>query len=151
MSLHSIIRSVFGDPSDKRLKSYQRELQKVIELYEQFVTEVQSIEDIQLRMQNLRTKFVELNYKDPSDLKTIRTLTEDSKYEVFALHKRASELIMGQEYELADGSLATWKMIPYDVQIVGAMALIDGNIAEMRTGEGKTFVATLAASLAAIA
>jgi preprotein translocase subunit SecA len=42
-------------------------------------------------------------------------------------------------------------MVPYDVQIIGAMALIDGNIAEMRTGEGKTFVATIASSLAAIA
>ncbi len=43
-----------------------------------------------------------------------------------------------------------WNMIPYDVQIIGALALHDGNIAEMRTGEGKTLVATLAAYLNAL-
>ena len=102
-------------------------------------------------MHDLRAKFVGLNYKNPADLKMIRAITQESKYEVFALHKRASELIMGQEYTLADGTQTTWRMIPYNVQIIGAMALIDGNIAEMRTGEGKTFVATIASSLAAIA
>jgi preprotein translocase subunit SecA len=42
-------------------------------------------------------------------------------------------------------------MIPYDVQLLGALALHDGNISEMRTGEGKTLVATIAASLNAVA
>jgi hypothetical protein len=96
MSLHSIIRSIFGDPSDKRLKHYQRELVNVVELYEQFTTEIQSIEGVQARMQDLRSKFAGLDYRDPTDLKTIRTLTQESKYEVFALHKRASELILDQ-------------------------------------------------------
>jgi preprotein translocase subunit SecA len=41
-------------------------------------------------------------------------------------------------------------MIPYDVQLIGAMALNDGNISEMRTGEGKTLVATIAAYLNAL-
>lgn len=41
-------------------------------------------------------------------------------------------------------------MIPYDVQILGALALHDGNIAEMRTGEGKTLVATIPAYLNAL-
>lgn len=41
-------------------------------------------------------------------------------------------------------------MIPYDVQIIGALALHEGNIAEMRTGEGKTLVATIAAYLNAL-
>ena len=42
-------------------------------------------------------------------------------------------------------------MVPYDVQLVGALALHDGSIAEMRTGEGKTLVATIAAYLNALA
>ncbi len=41
-------------------------------------------------------------------------------------------------------------MIPYDVQLVGAMTLHDGQVAEMRTGEGKTLVATIAAYLNAL-
>lgn len=41
-------------------------------------------------------------------------------------------------------------MIPYDVQLVGAIALDEGNISEMKTGEGKTLVATIAAYLNAV-
>lgn len=75
----------------------------------------------------------------------------ESRFEVLALHRRASELIFGKTFTLSDGREIVWDMIPYDVQIVGAMTLHDGNIAEMRTGEGKSLVATLAASLGAIA
>jgi len=41
----------------------------------------------------------------------------------------------------AGGTMITWEMIPYDVQSIGAIALHRGNIAEMKTGEGKTLVA----------
>ncbi|MCH6568206.1 MAG: preprotein translocase subunit SecA, partial [Nitrospinae bacterium] len=41
----------------------------------------------------------------------------------------------------AGGTMITWEMIPYDVQAIGAIALHRGNIAEMKTGEGKTLVA----------
>jgi preprotein translocase subunit SecA len=41
-------------------------------------------------------------------------------------------------------------MIPYDVQLIGAMTLHDSQVAEMRTGEGKTLVATIAAYLNAL-
>lgn len=41
-------------------------------------------------------------------------------------------------------------MVPYDVQLIGALALLDGNISEMRTGEGKTLVATIAAFTGAL-
>jgi len=37
----------------------------------------------------------------------------------------------------------TWDMVHYDVQLIGGMALHEGKIAEMATGEGKTLVATL--------
>lgn len=41
------------------------------------------------------------------------------------------------------GHTVTWNMVPYDVQIIGAIAMFKGNIAEMQTGEGKTLTATL--------
>ncbi len=48
---------------------------------------------------------------------------------------------------LAGGSSVTWDMVHYDVQLIGGMVLHSGKIAEMRTGEGKTLVATLPAYL----
>lgn len=43
------------------------------------------------------------------------------------------------------GHLRKWNMVPFDVQLIGGMALHDGRIAEMATGEGKTLVAHSAA------
>ncbi len=52
---------------------------------------------------------------------------------------------------MAGGAEVEWKMVHYDVQLIGGMVLHQGKIAEMTTGEGKTFVATLPAYLNALA
>src|SRR5690606_27725307 len=52
---------------------------------------------------------------------------------------------------LAGGTLMTWDMVHYDVQIIGGIVLHEGKVAEMATGEGKTLVATLPAFLNALA
>lgn len=51
----------------------------------------------------------------------------------------------------AAGKPITWDMIPYDVQLIGGVAMHQGKIAEMKTGEGKTLVATLPMYLNALA
>ncbi len=51
---------------------------------------------------------------------------------------------------LAGGNMIKWDMVHYDVQLIGGVALHDGNIAEMATGEGKTLVATLPVFLNAL-
>ncbi|HEX5172063.1 MAG TPA: preprotein translocase subunit SecA [Cyclobacteriaceae bacterium] len=52
---------------------------------------------------------------------------------------------------MAAGSMVTWDMLHYDVQLIGGVVLHEGKIAEMATGEGKTLVATLPAFLNALA
>ncbi|HCW06960.1 MAG TPA: preprotein translocase subunit SecA, partial [Cytophagales bacterium] len=52
---------------------------------------------------------------------------------------------------MAAGNLITWDMVHYDVQIIGGIALHEGKVAEMATGEGKTLVATFPAFLNALA
>jgi preprotein translocase subunit SecA len=51
---------------------------------------------------------------------------------------------------MAAGNLITWDMVHYDVQIIGGIALHEGKVAEMATGEGKTLVATFPAFLNAL-
>lgn len=58
--------------------------------------------------------------------------------------------MVGQKFPVK-WDLEEWKMIPYDVQLIGGIVLHESRIAEMRTGEGKTLVATLPAYLNAIA
>ncbi len=52
---------------------------------------------------------------------------------------------------MAAGNMITWDMVHYEVQIIGGIALHQGNVAEMATGEGKTLVATFPAFLNALA
>ncbi len=62
--------------------------------------------------------------------------------EVYAIVKDTCRRLLGYEYEVR-GSKAAWDMVPFDVQLVGAIVLHKGMITEMATGEGKTLVATL--------
>ncbi|MEO0796039.1 MAG: preprotein translocase subunit SecA [Verrucomicrobiota bacterium] len=62
--------------------------------------------------------------------------------EAFAVAKNAARRLCGQEIEYT-GTMDVWRMVHYDVQLMGGMALHDNKIAEMATGEGKTLVSTL--------
>jgi len=62
--------------------------------------------------------------------------------EAFALVKHACRLLSGKEWT-AVGQKIKWEMIPYDEQIIGGIVLHQGKISEMKTGEGKTLVATM--------
>ncbi|PIV90360.1 preprotein translocase subunit SecA [Candidatus Gracilibacteria bacterium CG17_big_fil_post_rev_8_21_14_2_50_48_13] len=62
--------------------------------------------------------------------------------EVFATIKNACRRLVGTQWEVR-GKTETWNIIPFDVQLIGGIVLHNGKIAEMRTGEGKTFVASL--------
>jgi len=62
--------------------------------------------------------------------------------EAFAVVKQACKRLVGREIDLM-GRKVTWDMVPFDVQLLGAIVLSRGNISEMKTGEGKTLVATM--------
>ena len=62
--------------------------------------------------------------------------------EAFAVVKNAARRLCCQEIEFS-GMHDVWNMVPYDVQLMGGIALHQGNISEMATGEGKTLVATM--------
>jgi preprotein translocase subunit SecA len=62
--------------------------------------------------------------------------------EAFATVKNACRRLVGREVDVC-GQKRVWDMVPFDVQLMGGIALHRGNIAEMATGEGKTLVATL--------
>lgn len=62
--------------------------------------------------------------------------------EAFAYVRLACKFLVGKQWPVAD-MMQTWNMVPFDVQLIGGMVLHQGKIAEMRTGEGKTLVATM--------
>ncbi|NOY88279.1 MAG: preprotein translocase subunit SecA [FCB group bacterium] len=74
---------------------------------------------------------------------------DDILTETFAVVKEACRRHMGKTWEVV-GQPTEWNMIPFDVQLIGAVALHQGKIAEMATGEGKTLVAVMPTYLNAL-
>lgn len=145
--MFSFITKLFGDPSEKKLKIYKKDLEKIKEIEKKYRDEIKTISEVQAKTHEFQSKFEGLDLDE--DIKEIKERLNGIKYEALALHRRACEIIHGQVFEFGEEKIE-WNMIPYDVQVLGALALNDGNIAEMRTGEGKTLVATLAAYLNAL-
>ncbi|MFT8521456.1 preprotein translocase subunit SecA [Gluconobacter oxydans] len=117
-----LARALFGSANDRTLKAYQRRVPEINALE----PAVQALSDEQLRHKT--TEFKERLEKG----ETLDGLLP----EAFAVCREASRRVLGKRH--------------FDVQLIGGMVLHAGRIAEMRTGEGKTLVATLAVYLNAL-
>jgi preprotein translocase subunit SecA len=115
-------RKIFGSRNDRALK----QLRKIADQVTNFEPEIEQLSD-----QDLQAKTVEFK-QSLADGKTL----QDILPEAFAVVREAGKRVLN--------------MRPFDVQLIGGMVLNDGKIAEMRTGEGKTLVATLAIYLNAL-
>ncbi len=82
-------------------------------------------------------------------LEAVEEVLEEILPEAFAVLKDTCRRFVGQKWKVA-GSEIEWDMIPYDVQLIGAVAMHQGKIAEMKTGEGKTLSAIFPAYLNAL-
>ncbi|MDB5454093.1 MAG: preprotein translocase subunit SecA, partial [Caulobacteraceae bacterium] len=118
-----LAKKIFGSPTDRKVKSMHGRALKINALEPQ----IQALSD-----EDLRAKTVEFRAR----LEKGETL-DDLMEEAFAVVREAAKRTLGQRH--------------YDVQLVGGMVLHSGGIAEMRTGEGKTLVATAPVYLNALA
>lgn len=146
--IESIIQSIIWDPDAKKLKKYAKDVQRIRQLEKSYCD--MSLADIQTRTIEIKSSFAWLDFTSPDGTKAISEGLENIKHEAAALWLQTCRLISWKEYTLENGKVLYWNMLPYDVQIVGWLALHDGNISEMKTGEWKTLVATFAAYLNAL-
>lgn len=120
--VRKLLRKVFGSRNDRLVKRYLSTVSS-INAFEDDIAAL-SDTDLQAKTDQFRSRL-----RDGDTL-------ADLLPEAFAVVREASKRVMG--------------MRPYDVQMVGGMVLHDGKISEMRTGEGKTLVATLPVYLNAL-
>jgi len=106
---------------------------KLLKRYEKEVAVINNLESEISKLTDLELQRETVNFRN--DLAKGKTIDE-IKYRAFAVVREASKRVLGQRH--------------YDVQLMGGLALNDGNIAEMKTGEGKTLVSTLPAYLRAL-
>ena len=120
--LGALAKKFFGSPNDRRVRPYKARVAQVAALE----AGLQALDDAALaaRTEGFR-----------AELAAGRSL-DDILVPAFAVVREAARRVLGQRH--------------YDVQLLGGMVLNDGGIAEMRTGEGKTLVASLPAYLRAL-
>ncbi len=131
------LNKLLGDPNEKELKKLWPKVAEV-RAYEKR-PEIQA-----LTLADLPAKTEELK-KKVADGATLDSILP----EAFAVHIRACELLVGHK-EMIGRQEFEWNMVPFDVQILGGVALHKGMIAEMKTGEGKTLVCTFPVYLNAL-
>lgn len=122
MIFGALLRKVFGSANDRRVKGYQPKVDAINALEAEF--EVLSDDDLRAKTDEFKKRL--------EDGETL----DDLLVEAFAVVREASKRSLG--------------MRPFDVQLMGGMVLHEKAIAEMRTGEGKTLVATLPVYLNAL-
>jgi preprotein translocase subunit SecA len=118
----AIARKLFGSSNERRIKSYMPRVAQINALEK----EVEALSDDELRA---RTETFKKQVADGTSL-------DDILVPAFATCREAAKRTLGQRH--------------FDVQLIGGMILHDGGISEMKTGEGKTLVATLPVYLNAL-
>ena len=121
--LTAVARKLFGSSNDRRVRKYQPRAQEINDLEPELV----KLTDEQLRA---RTEEFKKQVADGTSL-------DDILVPAFATVREAAKRTIGQRH--------------FDVQMIGGMILHEGRISEMKTGEGKTLVATLPVYLNALA
>ncbi|TVR51620.1 MAG: preprotein translocase subunit SecA [Puniceicoccaceae bacterium] len=123
-----------------------RHHKKFVKRCQPIVERINALEETYQNLSNddLRAKTTELRERHRQG-----ESLDDLLPEAFAVVKNASRRLVGQTITVCDHHLV-WDMVHFDVQLIGGIALHEGRIAEMGTGEGKTLVATLPLYLNAI-
>lgn len=143
-----ILKKMFGDRSSRVVKKYR----KVVEVINALEPKIKALSDVELKGKTAEFRKIiqdRLSTVKPhdgtlADKKRVKAeeqviltaVLKELLPEAFAVVREASHRTLGQRH--------------YDVQLIGGMILHDGNIAEMKTGEGKTLMATLATYLNAL-
>ncbi|MFA6106623.1 MAG: preprotein translocase subunit SecA [Patescibacteria group bacterium] len=125
-----ILTKIFGDPNEKTIKS----LQPIVDKINSFEAQYEKLSDEELKGMTAVLRGKLENLKKNIDEKSA---LDEILPEAFAAVREASKRTNGQRH--------------YDVQLIGGIILYRGQIAEMKTGEGKTLVATLPLYLNALA
>ena len=121
----SFFQKILGDPNDRIIKS----LQPIVQQINGWEAKITELTDEQLRQRTAELKAGYQSALNDRGEAEAKHYLDDILPEAFALMREAARRTIGQRH--------------FDVQLIGGMILHRGQIAEMKTGEGKTLVATL--------
>jgi len=148
------LKKIFGTSSQREIKKISSIVNDVNQIFESLSSKsdeelVQKTEELKKFVIESRNK-VENSFDDTIDkeirskqiLEAEQNAISQIMAEAFAMVKETCRRMIGHSWRVS-GQNTEWNMVPYDVQILGAIVLHNGKVAEMKTGEGKTLVATM--------
>ena len=149
-----VFAKLFGTKSDREIKKLSNVISQINLHYEKLSSKTD--EDLIERTKELKTFVINAREEKEKSLSSSMDKKERKEeilkaeqgalglvmVEAFAIIKDVSRRMCGSSWKVS-GQDITWEMIPYDVQLIGAIILHNGKVAEMKTGEGKTLVATM--------
>ncbi len=139
-----IVKKIIGSKNDREVKRLRPRVARINEIE----AGLKSLSDDDLRQKTADWKARLSAIQDKAEL---AAALEEILPEAFAVVKNTCRRLTERRAEImVRGHPILWEMIPFDVQLIGGMALHSGKIAEMATGEGKTLVATMPVYLNAL-
>ncbi|MFA6916436.1 MAG: preprotein translocase subunit SecA [Parachlamydiales bacterium] len=126
--MFDFLKWIFGSAQDRAVRSYRK-------LVEQINAEDEKLKQLSDEQVIAKTEEFKVRLKKGETLDQILP-------EAFAVVKNACRRLCGTEVHVS-GYNQKWDMVPFDVQLIGAIALHKGSVAEMQTGEGKTLTALM--------
>ncbi len=130
-----LFKIFLGDKHEREKKK----LMPIVDEINRIYATLESLSDEELLQHSMALKEKIKSVKDPEEQKKA---CDELLPEAYAVVKEACRRNMGRQISVCDQPMV-WDMIPYDVQLIGAVVLYQGKIAEMATGEGKTLVAVM--------
>ncbi|MGY8763515.1 MAG: preprotein translocase subunit SecA [Fidelibacterota bacterium] len=149
-----ILANFFGTKSDREMKKLLPTLDKINQLYETFssktdddlVTRTEELKEFVINQRSEKAQSLHADMdrqeREAEILKAEQGALDFIMVEAFAIVKETCRRICGSSWRIS-GQETLWEMVPYDVQLMGAITLHSGKVSEMKTGEGKTLVSTM--------
>ena len=149
-----ILAKFFGTKSDREMKKLLPTLDKINQLYETFfsktdddlVTRTEELKEFVINQRSEKAQSLHADMdrqeREAEILKAEQGALDFIMVEAFAIVKETCRRICGSSWRIS-GQETLWEMVPYDVQLMGAITLHSGKVSEMKTGEGKTLVSTM--------
>ena len=135
MMINKVLKLFMGDKHEREMKR----LMPIVDEINRIYATLESLSDEELLQRSLALK---QRISSIEDLEEQDKACDEVMPEAYAIVRDACRRNMGRQISVCDQPMV-WDMIPYDVQLIGAIVLHQGKITEMATGEGKTLVAVM--------
>jgi preprotein translocase subunit SecA len=151
-SFEDEIKSLTDDEIKGKTESYRQMIRDATSDVDEQISEIKrkmDSNDESISLEERRELADILEELEEEWLEIVEGVLDEILPEAYAVLKDTCRRFVGKKWKVA-GSEIEWNMVPYDVQLVGAVAMHQGKIAEMKTGEGKTLSAIFPAYLNAL-